>query len=300
MAREGDVRSTAGSSRGPLVFVGGLTLDTVVAVPHYPGADERVVAEQLITAGGGPAGTAAVTAARLGAPDVRVYGAVGEDRAGRELVAELVDEGIDVTGVVQVPRAATGTSVVVVDLHAGTRAISARPGPQIPTVDPDVLRTARWIHVDHLGWHAVQSADAADVRMSVDVSYLVDGFDLHGVDLFVPSLQFLEAMFRDCGDILEAAQRAGACRVVATRGANGCVAIDADGTRLHAPGERVEVVSSLGAGDVFHGALLAAIDRGDGLEAAMSFANKVAARSCRGLDGRSRIPYAAEIRSLEV
>jgi sugar/nucleoside kinase (ribokinase family) len=55
------------------------------------------------------------------------------------------------------------------------------------------------------------------------------------------------------------------------------------------------VLSTLGAGDVFHGALVAAVVRGLPLAEQLAFANVTAALSCRGLDGRSRIPRLAEL-----
>ena len=55
------------------------------------------------------------------------------------------------------------------------------------------------------------------------------------------------------------------------------------------------VVSTLGAGDVFHGALLAAIVHGFDLPTRVAYANIAAALSCRGLDGRSAIPRHADV-----
>jgi sugar/nucleoside kinase (ribokinase family) len=52
----------------------------------------------------------------------------------------------------------------------------------------------------------------------------------------------------------------------------------------------VHAVSTLGAGDVFHGALLACLQRGLSLSEALVRANACAALSCRALDGRSAIP----------
>ena len=60
------------------VFVGSATLDAIALVPSLPGRDERVVAESLVLAGGGPAATAAVAYARLGLPAYFV-GSVGDD-----------------------------------------------------------------------------------------------------------------------------------------------------------------------------------------------------------------------------
>jgi sugar/nucleoside kinase (ribokinase family) len=59
-------------------------------------------------------------------------------------------------------------------------------------------------------------------------------------------------------------------------------------------------VSTLGAGDVFHGALLAYLVRGASLDDALRAANTAASLSCRALDGRSAIPTLHELqRELE-
>ena len=54
-------------------------------------------------------------------------------------------------------------------------------------------------------------------------------------------------------------------------------------------------MSTLGAGDVFHGALLSAICRGLDWPQALRQANDTAALSCRALDGRSAVPTLAEL-----
>lgn len=287
----------------PLVFLGGATTDTVVAVPHHPGPDERVIATATVRAGGGPAATAAVTAARMGAVGVLFVGAVGDDAHGEALLADLDAEGVDVSCVTRAAGAATGSSVVVVDTSRGTRSICATLGPRV-TLEAstatgrralEAVRAARWVHVDHLGWSALTSAldvgAGPDARppVSADVSYAVPGFSPRGVDLYAPSLDddeddaAVEAFLRD-------ALERGAAVVVATRGARGATAATADGLRVSVGGTPVPVVSTLGAGDVFHGALLAALDRGLDLEGATACASAVAAASCRGLDGRSAVP----------
>jgi sulfofructose kinase len=54
-------------------------------------------------------------------------------------------------------------------------------------------------------------------------------------------------------------------------------------------------VSTLGAGDVFHGALLAWLVRGAPLDEALRAACVAAALSTRALDGRSAIPTRDEV-----
>jgi len=294
-----------------LVFVGGLMLDSIAAVSRFPGADERVLADQIVQAGGGPASTAAVAAARLGVPDVAFAGTVGRDGVGARLIDELVAEGIDVSGVTGLPGVTTGASVIVVDLAAGSRSISALPGPGVQLNEAAValIRGARWVHVDHIGWPALSGLigplDANDARsplrpaVSVDISYDVPGFHPAGADLYAPNIQALARRYapgelepgeENIDRLLELALGDGARRVVVTRGSAGSNVATADGLRGRIPAHRADINSTLGAGDVFHGALLAAVDRGEDLMSAMQYAGVVAALSCRGLDGRSAIP----------
>ena len=85
--------------------------------------------------------------------------------------------------------------------------------------------------------------------------------------------------------------------VVATQGGKGSIAYSSQSGLVQAPGFTVDVVSTLGAGDVFHGALLAQLIEERPLSEALLRANAVAALSCRGLDGSSAIPNHVELDS---
>ena len=76
---------------------------------------------------------------------------------------------------------------------------------------------------------------------------------------------------------------------VVTNGERGCTAYTEDGT-FDVPGFPVDAVSTLGAGDVFNGALLACLVGGLPLGDSLVRANACAALSCRAIDGRSAIP----------
>ena len=83
--------------------------------------------------------------------------------------------------------------------------------------------------------------------------------------------------------------------VVATMGSKGSVGYSAETGFAEAPGIKTEIISTLGAGDVFHGALLAQLLEGYSLSEALMRANVVAALSCKGLDGQSAIPTKDEL-----
>lgn len=288
----------------PLVFAGVAALDTIALVSALPGPDQRVLAEAVIQAGGGPAATAAVAAARLGLAAAFV-GAVGDDEAGARILAGLCAENVDVGGVEVMPGRQSAASVVIVESSSHTRAICARPGPApvISERNARLLRDAQWAHVDHLGWQPAwqvirELPQQERPRLSVDGGNDIDGLVLAEVDLFVPTVAALTRRYgdRDVDGLLAACLAEGAAQVVATRAGAGCVAAAADGTQAEAAGHRIDrIVSTLGAGDVFHGALVAEMARGRPLAKAIKYANAAAAMSCAALDGRSAIPAHADV-----
>jgi sulfofructose kinase len=274
-----------------VVCVGLATRDTILRVPELPPVDGRVVADELLAAGGGPAATAAVALARLGVEAVFV-GAVGDDEAGAFVRDGLEAEGVDISQLAVVYGGATAQSVILVTPD-GSRSIVHHPGDApLPRLDSDSLATAAFVHVDHVGFGHLRgcSTDMAP-RVSIDGGNPISELDLRGVALYAPTEQTLRTQFGDA----RAALAAGAETVVVTRGRNGSAAFCSDGTVLEAPGMCVDAVSTLGAGDVFHGALLAALVHDAPLADALRSANAAAALSCRALDGRSAIPTADEL-----
>jgi sugar/nucleoside kinase (ribokinase family) len=275
-----------------VVCVGLATRDTILAVPRHPGADDRVVASALVVAGGGPAATAAVTLARLGVP-VAFVGRVGDDDAGAVIRDGLEREGVGVSELAVVPGGRSPESSILVG--GGGRTIVAYLGDLPPLeLGPrarELCQGAQWVHADETGYAAAATLRGKG-RLSVDGGNPIGGpdLDLRGVALYAPT----EAALAEQLGSPEQALRAGAEAVVVTRGERGSTWYGADGT-FDAPGVAVAAVSTLGAGDVFHGALLAALLRGLAPPEALGLANRVAALSCRALDGRSAIPTAQEV-----
>ena len=279
-----------------VVCVGVATFDAIAAVPRFPQPDSRMLAEAVIHAGGGPAATAAVACTRLGVPAAFV-GAVATDSFGDAILSGLHEAGVDVSGVSRV-GGRSGSSVIVVDTGRGTRAICNQPGPAL-TIRPGsraaaLVAAADWVHVDQAGWWPLQGL--ARGRLSVDGGNPIPGFDPAAATLFVPTLDRLRTMFGDLPSsaLLKAALAAGAGCVVATDGERGSLAA-AGREAWHIPALPCQVTSTLGAGDVFHGALLAATVHGFDLPTRTAYANIAASLSCRGLDGRSAIPCHEEV-----
>jgi sulfofructose kinase len=90
----------------------------------------------------------------------------------------------------------------------------------------------------------------------------------------------------------------GPCVAGLTLGPGGCLVRSADRPAIRIPGHETEVLDTTGAGDVFHGAFLAAWLEGEDLERSARLANAAAALKCRGRTGRAPLPDRAAIRAL--
>jgi sulfofructose kinase len=275
--------------------IGLATADTIVSLPGWPAPDGRMLADAIVRAYGGPAATAAVTISRLG-HRASMIGAVGEDERGAAVRDSLEAAGVDIGALVTI-GGATSESVILLDRGAHTRTILHAPGVVPMALDEEARRrsdAATWVHVDHVGYDLVDGL--ARQTMCVDAGHRIGTLVLDGLGLYAPSRSALLERYpgHALGAAIGEALDDGAMRVAVTLGADGAVAADADGAwRVAAP--TVEVVSTLGAGDVFHGALLASLLDGRSLAGALRRAVVAAALSCRALDGRGAIPDAAEL-----
>lgn len=307
---------TVAAPRPLLVFIGVATEDVITMVDRYPAANERVTTEHIEVGGGGPAATAAVAAARLGMRTALIA-AVGDDDAGRRILSELDDEGVDISAMQVVPGARSGRSVVVISQAEKTRAISNQAGPVLQLEGNDrareLISSASWVHVDQHGWGETRRHTdrlRQRPRLSVDAGNSIPAYRPDRTALYVPTAEALAERYQsderpnDIEALLRRAVADGAETAVSTNGADGSFAVRGSDALIHCPAPSVEIVSTLGAGDVFHGALLAGVtllERGalaGGFRAALGYATTVASLSCRAVNGRSGIPGHEEAMSI--
>lgn len=277
-----------------ILCTGTVSLDLILVASRMPGADERIEASDVALAGGGNAANAAVAIARLGLP-VHFCGTVGADRAGDWVIAELAAAGVGVDLVTRHKSAPTAQSAVIVSADSGERAIVTHPPPPPPPIPAgfDI------VHLDKAGWASMPTHGIPGSRVSVDDGNLIPDLNLSLLSWYVPTAAVLRERYSTPNAVTAArlAQAEGAECVIATEGPAGSFGFDQAGTLAYAPPLPVRLRSTLGAGDVFHGALLAALALGQQFEDALRFANVTAALACRALDGRSAIPIRSEVES---
>lgn len=286
--------------------VGITVMDRIYYVEGLPTEGGKYVAKNYTEVGGGPAATAAVAAARLGA-QVDFIGRVGDDATGISLLAELESQGVNTRFTRRYEKAKSSQSAIMVDAK-GERIIINYPSP-------DLLNDADWLNdIDFSQWDVV----LADVRWhegakraftlarQAGVMTVLDG-DITPQDISelvalsdhaafsAPGLARLTGV-KEWASALKQAQTLTNGHVYVTRGSEGCDWIE-NGERQHQTAFTVDVVDTTGAGDVFHGALAFSLASGQALTDAVRFASGVAALKCTRPGGRAGIPDCDQTRS---
>ncbi|EAN9664570.1 sugar kinase [Salmonella enterica] len=289
-----------------IACVGITVMDRIYYVEGLPTEGDKYVAKRYTEVGGGPAATAAVAAAKLGA-QVDFIGRVGDDDTGNSLLAELESLGVNTRYTRRYTQARSSQSAIMVDAK-GERIIVNYPSP-------DLLPDAGWLNdIDFSQWDVV----LADVRWhdgakqaftlarQAGVMTVLDG-DITPQDISELVALSDHAAFSEPGlarltgmseaiDALKKAQMLTNGHVYVTRGSEGCNWLEKAAVR-HQPGFTVEVVDTTGAGDVFHGALAFGLASGYAIEEAVRFASGVAALKCTRPGGRAGIPDCEQTRS---
>lgn len=286
--------------------------------------------------GGGPAHNVAVDLARLD-PTLPLWGlgAIGDDEAGRHLLAVCAGHRIDSAGLRRFGDAPTSQTYVMTDITTGRRTFFHHQGANARLLPGDfdfATRPARWLHLGAPGLHerldagaeggwamVLQAARRAGLRTNLDV---ISTEPEHMRARVLPCLPHLDSLVindyeaaaltglpvlrEGRADAVVAAQ---AARWLQARGPalvvvhfpEGCVAATAEGRGLHQPSLQVPpdaVQGSNGAGDAFTAGLLLALHDGLALDAGLRLAACAAAAALRSLSATGAVGARDECLSL--
>ncbi|OOC57306.1 ribokinase [Nocardiopsis sinuspersici] len=283
-------------------------MDLVAYVDQVPASGETVTGTAFRQVPGGKGANQAVAAARVGA-DVAFLGAVGEDAFGEELRANLVDCGIDVSGLRTVPGV-SGVAHIVVDGKGGNSIIVV-PGANggvagVVGGDASVIEGSAALLLQlELPMEAVVSAARTGRELGVPV-YLTPAPArelpaelLESVDVLVPN-QHEAAAITGRADPREAlaALLERVPEVLLTLGGDGSLHGRRGTEAVHVPARRVEAVDTTAAGDTFCGSFAVARAQGRGPEESMRFAAAAAALSVQRHGASSSMPTRDEVEAL--
>jgi len=294
----------------PILFVGTSTLDHLALVERIPESDQRIRALQMISCGGGPAANAAAAAKTLGAP-CSLLSAVGDDKTGAEIVADLRALGIAVDGVQVVPGGQSSASLIHVERN-GNRTITAFGGVieryDLARLPEHLIEQCAIVHADgnnpRLTERVFQIAKRLGIMTSLDGGNIPEQALMRLLPLtnvFITDAKSVPASMESGTDveICKAFAAHGPSCVVITNGKQGCTMWTGE-SAYDEPGLRVKVVDTTGAGDNFHGAFVYGLWDGLSLPECLRLANLFAAVSCEGLGGRGKLCTPDELKSYEL
>ncbi|HHX36354.1 MAG TPA: hypothetical protein GX717_00055 [Clostridiaceae bacterium] len=285
-------------------------MDCVVRLSHLPRSNMRQPIKDITWQGGGKVSTGLVATTRLGGT-AAIIGTIGDDRNGAAVCNEFRHLGIDPQYLLVREGTHTSMSVILSDEETGGRSILFDRDPRLDMdedeLDTSIIEQGKYLFLSHFQpvhvkalRHAKQNGiitlmDSDNLRTNEEVwPYL------HLVDYYIASEELYETLFNEPaeGERLQQhcleMQRINQGVVIFTLGSRGLVGADAAGY-FTLPAFPVEVVDTTGAGDVFHGAYLAALLKGADARSAARYASGAAAFKCTCLGGRAGIPDEAAL-----
>ena len=291
-----------------VICIGLAVLDHIFYLPKIPKKPIKSFASSYEIEGGGNAATAAVAVSRAGGQAV-FWGSLGDDLNGDIILSELKEFGVDVKDVNRLNGLNSSVSSVLID-NTGERLITNYtdrnlikkadwlPLGQLLKSDA-VLADLRWQEgalktlskAHELGIPGVLDADLSPTVLDEEViknaSHVI--FSKPALNEFSQGKSTFEA--------LHWVSEINGGWVGVTEGSSGTRWLD-NGKLKHVPAFKVEVVDTLGAGDVFHGVFALSLAEGHFEESALLRASAAAALHCSRSGGRKTIPIRREIDNL--
>ncbi|MDR1096802.1 MAG: ribokinase [Tannerella sp.] len=295
-----------------LLVVGSSNTDMVIRTGNLPRPGETVLGGTFFMNPGGKGANQAVAASRLGIP-VTFVCKTGNDIFGSQSRQLLEEEGIDTSYVFSDPCNPSGVALITVDRN-GENCIAVASGANINLLPSDLEKAGE----------AISRCDMVLMQLEIPVEtveYVVRVARerskkvilnpapacplskelIAGLYLITPNETEAEALsgikitgIESARAAAEEISRLGAENVVITLGSKGAL-IYGNGSFETVDAFKVQAVDTTAAGDVFNGALCAALLEGQSLTEAVRFACKAASISVTRNGARESAPYRNEI-----
>ena len=294
-----------------IVVIGSSNTDMVVRSERLPRPGESVIGGGFMMAGGGKGANQAVAVARMG-HRVLFAAAVGNDMFGDAAVAAYKRFGIDTTYIAR-KDTPSGVALIMVD-GAGQNSISVALGANNTLTVEDVMPALEQVESGDFvllqleipmetvdACVAVAAAKGARVVLNPAPAAVVSEHTLSKLYLITPNQP--EAQTLTGVDVTDeataqlAAQVLGSHgveRVVITMGSAGAYLYE-EGKGVLIPACKVSAVDTTAAGDVYNGALCAALAEGQSLQDALKFATKASAISVTRVGAQPSVPTREEV-----
>jgi sulfofructose kinase len=293
-----------------ILCIGMPVRDLAFHTPGVPGRGSKENATAFDEICGGNALNGAIGIVRLGGR-ASICGPMGDakETSSRFIFDKMAHEGIETKHLIHMPGLVTPISAVMID-PSGERTIVTFRDPELWHVKlPDfdtLLDDCAAILTESRCAEFCTELCAEAVRRGIPVIVDVDRAMSLREGLLNASthLVFSSEPLQETADVSDDAQ---ALKKIAkltpsflagTRGPRGTIWLDENGQIQETPAFPVHTVDTLGAGDVFHGALALAITEKQDLRQALRFASAAAALKCTRFGGAFAAPQRAEVEEL--
>ncbi len=273
------------SARPRAAVVGSMNTDLIVRCQHLPQPGETVLGADVVRLAGGKGGNQAAALARLGVLTSMV-GCVGRDELGEWLAAQLAALGVD-TLMIQRSDRPSGTAFITIDAR-GENEIVVAPGANVDLrlsdvdLDPfDVVLAQMEVAPEIIDELAQRTPS---LILNVAPARAVPSATLARCEVVIAN--DLEAASLELGEL-------GHC--VVTRGARGAVHYRFGEVVAEVSAPTVDVVDTVGAGDVFCAAYASRYLRGEDPAAALRFAVTAGALATTAHGARGSLPTTEEV-----
>lgn len=298
-----------------IIVIGSSNTDMVIRSERLPKPGETVMGGTFYMSPGGKGANQAVTAARLGAT-VYFVAKTGDDLFGKEAIENYRDAGIDTRFIRTEAQVASGVALIMVDAKA-ENCISVANGANNRLLPADIDEVMSFVEEDDIvllqleipidtvlyaideGWRrkarvVLNPAPAAPIP----VAYFPKIYLLTPNRVEAEMLSGLPVSdMEEAAKAMQKLHTLGIEVVVMTLGGEGALLSHRKGTK-HFPARKVEAVDTVGAGDVFNGALCVALSEGKGIEDAILFASVASSVSVTRNGAQTSIPDREELNIL--
>ncbi|WP_251392534.1 ribokinase [Mediterraneibacter agrestimuris] len=291
-----------------IAIVGSMNMDMILHADRIPLKGETIHGKSIEYQPGGKGANQAAAIAKLGG-DVTMFGCVGNDAAGRQLIDNLMECGVNTSYIEILENVPTGQAVIMIGESDNSIIIIAgandrvdisyveKHRKEILEADIVVLQneipeetvwyTIRMCHEENkiIVWNPAPARKAEPEIIDM-VTYITPNEHEVGIiwEKKPEEIADLQKQYRE--------------KLIVTQGEKG-VSVSADGEQITTiPAMQVEVVDTTGAGDTLNGAFCVGIADGMDEIQALGFANVAAGLSVKKCGAQKGMPCREEVEEI--